>query len=345
MCTQHPYLIQEQKANLLNSSVEASAAMKRQLISRLISLAAFNAQVALGTPPMKLEGKLDQDPQNHEPKVSSALDGSALFNVAAVICDDGDYCYDGETCTATGCIPEGSVDCRNGLYCDPGESCTKTGCIPEGSVDCGDGGYCKPGRICTETGCMLKGGVDCGDGTFCKAGRVCTRTGCMAEGAVDCGNGKYCDAGTVCRKDGTCRKTGDPDDDDKGDDSSSLEPSQTPTAPASPSDVEESVPLTTSTSPSPPTSASRTPTSHSDVEESMPLTTSTSPSPPISASITPTSDPGTGNGLGFPGIPTASTTERQGQATTSDTPDAASDLQPPSLAMVFGLLVIALFLN
>ena len=132
--------------------------------------------------------------------------GECDYENAAVPCDDGDACTEGDVCADGVCQPG-----PDELDCDDGNECTADACdpaigecvyVPSGAPDCCEvAADCDDANPCTADTCdsddgscanVAVAGAPCDDGDICTTGDACDADGACAGAAADCDDGNEC---------------------------------------------------------------------------------------------------------------------------------------------------------
>jgi cysteine-rich repeat protein len=153
---------------------------------------------------------------------------SAAASVPGVVCDDGNPCTAGDTCSGQICAGPAATVCDDGISCsadfcdvalggctatfDPNncndgfactiDDCTEVGCVHE-VVD----SSCDDGLACTDNKCDAQ--LGCSYPVLCDDGLSCTADSCASSGSCQFeANNSLCDDGNVCTTDTCVVETG-----------------------------------------------------------------------------------------------------------------------------------------
>ncbi|MBK8259019.1 MAG: DNRLRE domain-containing protein [Polyangiaceae bacterium] len=124
------------------------------------------------------------------------------------LCDDGDPCTIGETCTGLTCgngapvTCEATDDCHDDGVCDPQTGLCEPPAKPDGSL-CDDGNICTSVDTCQAGTCQGGESIDCDDGNECTIDICDPISGCISDPAP---NGTPCSNGTC--ESGVCTLSG-----------------------------------------------------------------------------------------------------------------------------------------
>ncbi len=155
----------------------------------------------------------------------------------STVCDDGEWCTQGDHCSEGECVGDMMKACPGGLCqvgvcddgkdactlapapagtpCDDGKACTE-GDLCNGEAGCsGQEKVCDDDNLCTDDACSTNSGActtaansaPCNDGDACTSGDICAGGACTGPKITNCADEDKCTADACSQKTGACSHT------------------------------------------------------------------------------------------------------------------------------------------